>query len=142
MTADEARRLIEQHGSQRKAAQAAGVTRRAIRWAVERGDNTRPVAARRAVRASKPGRTVGRTLAEFRQTYDKETIVPSRVDAAVAALGDGWLYEVEFAKHAGVSLSDLGMFRDKYSRHVVSVREGRRVWFGNPKNAEEARRML
>jgi len=67
----------------------------------------------------------GRTLAEFRQQYDKSTIVPGRVKAVLKQLGTGgWEYEVQFAKIAQVSLADLSVFRDQFSAHVVQLREG------------------
>ena len=78
-----------------------------------------------------------KTLAEFRATYDKATIVPAKLRAAIKSLGQGgWEYEVQFSHNAGVSLSDLANFRDQFSKYVVALREGRRVWAGSPKTAQ------
>lgn len=73
---------------------------------------------------------VGRSLTDFRVEHDKSYIVPKRVTAAIEKLGDGWLYEVEFAKLAGVSLSDLGHFRSAFEDHIVAIRRdgGKRAW--------------
>jgi hypothetical protein len=82
-----------------------------------------------------------RTLADFRAAYDKETIVPRKVDSALKALGSGWLYETEFVREAGVSHADLSMFRDRYAAHVVEARD-RRIWVGSTRLAETMRGML
>jgi len=84
----------------------------------------------------------GRTLSEFRSTYDKGTIIPAKVKAALKTLGSGWEYEVQFAKLAGVSLSDLGNFRDQFSDHVVTLRESRRAWAGTKATATAMKEML
>jgi hypothetical protein len=85
----------------------------------------------------------GRSLAEFRAAYDKSTIVPGRVKAAIKALGaGGWEYEVQFARNAGVSLADLAAFRDEFASHIVQLKEGRRAWAGSAKAAQQMREML
>lgn len=133
MTPDEAKRLLAEHGSQYKAAAAAGVSRMVIRRALKRG--------KAGAGASEPRPTRARSIADFRAAYDKETIVPAKVGAALKALGSGWLYETEFVREAGVSHSDLSMFRDRYAAHVVNARD-RRIWVGNTKVAETMRGML
>ena len=86
---------------------------------------------------------VGRSLAEFRSVYDKATIVPTKVKAALKALGaGGWEYEVQFARTAGVSLADLANFRDQFAPHIVSLREGRRAWAGSAATASAMREMI
>ena len=87
---------------------------------------------------SKPGRS----LAEFRATYDKDVIIPTRVRAALKALGAGWEYEVQFAKLAGVSLSDLGNYRSQFADYVVTLRESRRAWAGTVATATAMKGML
>jgi len=85
----------------------------------------------------------GKTLSDFRNTYDKATIVPAKVKAALKELGAaGWEYEVAFAKLAGVSLSDLGMFRDEFAGYVVNLRDSRRAWAGSEKTAKTMREMI
>lgn len=93
---------------------------------------------------SLPTTAKGRSLADFRQEYDKDFIVPKKIESAIADLGkDGWEYEVQFAKLAGLSLADLGNYRERYSEHVVTIkRDGRRAWAGSPKTAAAMRSML
>jgi hypothetical protein len=87
----------------------------------------------------------GKTLADFRQQYDKATIIPARVRAALKTIGaQGWEYEVQFAKIAGVSLADLGRVRDEFAEnHVVTIgRDSRRAWAGSRATATAMREML
>jgi transcriptional regulator with XRE-family HTH domain len=84
----------------------------------------------------------GRSLAEFRQTYDKDTIIPGKVRAALREIGSGWEYEVQFAKLAGVSLADLSAYRDQFADYVVTLRESRRAWAGTVATAKAMKEML
>jgi transposase-like protein len=92
--------------------------------------------------ASAPEKKVGRSLNEFRLTYDKDTIVPARIRAALRELGQGWEYEAQFVRLAGVSAADLGNYRDQFADHVVSLRESRRAWAGTTATAKAMREML
>ena len=87
-------------------------------------------------------RNGGRSLAEFRAQYDKNFIVPAKIKAALAALGASWEYEVQFARSAGVSLADLGNYRDQFAGYVVALRESRRAWAGTTATAKAMREML
>ena len=84
----------------------------------------------------------GRTLKEFKETYDKATIVPQRIRNGLKMLGQGWEYEVLFAKMAGVSLADLSAFRDQFADHVITLKESRRAWAGSAAVAKAMREML
>lgn len=134
MTATEAKAAITRYGSQTKAAAALGCGRKTIRKALAKcggATDAKPHVAPAA----------GRSLSEFRATYDKSTIVPAKVKAGLSALGNRWEYEVVFAKMVGVSLMDLGAVREQFAEYVVSMRE-RRAWAGTKATAEAMRRML
>jgi thiamine monophosphate synthase len=131
MTRDDADQAMKQHGSQSKAATALGVSRSALRRALAHGQEKGPAAKSKA-----------RSLSEFRQQYDLETIVPQRVQAAFREMGAGWLYEVEFAKLANVTTAQLSAFRDRYADHIVAVRDSRRIWAGRVDIARQMREML
>jgi hypothetical protein len=133
MTADEAQALLKKHGTLTRAAAAAGMVRSTFTRLV--GTAAKPVPA-----MAKKG--VVRSLTDFRNTYDLATIVPRKIAAGLKALGNGWLYEVEFAKEAGLTLRDLGLFRDNYAEHIVAVKDSRRAWVGSKKIAEEMRNMI
>jgi hypothetical protein len=84
-----------------------------------------------------------KTLADFRNTYDKATIVPARVKAALKSLGAaGWEYEVAFVKLAGVSLMDLALFREQFAPYIVNLKDNKRAWAGSTKTATTMREML
>jgi hypothetical protein len=85
-----------------------------------------------------------KSLADFRQTYDRSFIIPGKIRAALKALGSGgWEYEVDFCKRAGVSPHDLSTYREPFSDYFVSLgREGRRAWAGSPGMARAMKEML
>ena len=91
---------------------------------------------------SPPGSKSGRSLAEFRQAYDKDYIVPRAIKAALKTLGAGWEYESAFAKLAGVSLADLGNYRTQFVDYVVPLKDSRRAWAGTPSTAKTMKGML
>jgi hypothetical protein len=93
----------------------------------------------------------GRSLADFRATYDKSFIVPQRVKAALAMLAangdeDCWRYESEFVKLAGVSIIDLGNVRSQFGEHVVVLEKrgdsSKRIWCGTKAVANKIKEML
>jgi hypothetical protein len=132
MTRQEAEAAIRKHGSQQNAADALGVSRKVLRTALAKRTS-----------ATAQQAAVGKSLSDFRRTYDKSFIVPNKIKAALKMLGAGWEYEVAFAKYAGVSLMDLGNVRDQFSDHIVSIgRESKRAWAGTKATADAMRRML
>lgn len=98
-----------------------------------------------AAPAQPAAKTVGRSIDEFKASYDKSYIVPSKIKAALQKLDHSWLYEVDFAKLAGVNLADLGAFRPAFEDHVVVLSgqdRGKRVWTGTKAAATKMREML
>lgn len=87
---------------------------------------------------------IGRSLDEFRANHDKSFIVPRKIKAALEKLGPGWQSELEFAKLAGVSMTDLAAYRPQFEAFVVAVsRDGtRRVWAGTKGLADKMREMV
>lgn len=127
-----AQELVAKHGTLEKAAQAAGVGKTSVWRALNR---------KGAIPQSAP--KAGRSLAEFKQTYDKDTIVPKKIQGALKALGARcWDYETDFAKLAGVSMADMGTYRQQFMDFVVTLKEGRKVWAGSVALADELRSML
>ena len=131
---------VKKEGSEQKAAKALGVDRTTFRrW---RKDG--PPAVARQSKPLSPDKPAGRSLADFRAAHDKAFIVPGKIREALKTLGqNGWEYETQFAHLAGVSLADMGNFRDAFSAHIVEVkRDGKRAWAGTPALAERMRGML
>lgn len=92
-----------------------------------------------------PGpKPAGRDEKEFKSLYDKNYIVPTRIKAGLEKLGPSWAYELEFAKLAGVSSSDLAAFREQFEKFVVVAdrHHSKRVWAGTTALAARLREMV
>jgi hypothetical protein len=134
MTSEDAKALVAKHGTVTAAAKAAGVPKSTFYdWTRKGGKTVKAI----------PGHTVKiRSLSEFKQTVDKDTIVPSRIREGLKVIGAmGWVYEVEFCKLAKISSSDLGNYRDSFADFVVPIKE-RRAWAGSKSMADKLRAML
>lgn len=89
--------------------------------------------------------TKGKTLADFRAAHDKNVIVPTKIKNALDALAkenpENWVYEQELIKRAGISTTDLAVFRESFAAHIVEVgtRNAKRVWFATAKVAAKVR---
>ena len=144
MTREEAQELVKKHGSMRKASKAAGISRHTLAAALGLERKRKHVAMHPVV-STKPYtglQVTARSVADFRNTYDLNTIVPKKIAAGFKQLGAGWLYESEFAKAAGLTMKDIGMFRDNYAAHIVVVGDSRRIWAGKKTVAEQMRAMI
>ena len=90
----------------------------------------------------------GKDLDAFRAQHDKKFIIPTRIKAGLAELGDSWEYEVDFCRRCGVSLSDFANFRDAFLEFSVATprtagrSHGKRVWTGSKAFAAKLRGML
>ena len=92
--------------------------------------------------------TKAKTLEDFRAAHDKNVIVPNKIREALAQLQkvgpEHYEYENEFIKLAGISQTDMGMFRDQFSDYFLETPRTnggrqRRVWFGDKKVAAKVR---
>jgi hypothetical protein len=127
--------LIEKYGTLAEAARRMGISRSTLADRCKKG----PVED-----APENSSRAGRSLSEFRNTFDKSTIVPAKIREALAKLGpDNWEYEVQFAKLAGVSLTDLATFREMFADYIVHIRrDSKRAWAGSPATAKIMRQMI
>lgn len=105
--------------------------------------------AKKATVAKKtaPQLSKGKSLEEFRSAHDKNYIVPRKIKEALAKLGDGWEYESEFMKLAGLSTTDLVTFREQFEEYIVLVKVNgtshrKNVWAGTPAFASKLRNMV
>ena len=90
-----------------------------------------------------PKKSKGKSLADFAAVYDKDTIIPSKIKAALKSLGNSWEYERDFVSRAGVTYTDLGNYREMFAEHVVTIkRDSKRVWAGTVEFAEQIRDMV
>lgn len=83
----------------------------------------------------------GKDLAAFRAVHDKSFIVPERIKAGLAALGDSWEYEQEFVRRCNLSLADFSRYREQFSEFCVEIggKSTRRVWAGTKAFANKLR---
>jgi|SRR6185312_5395133 len=93
-----------------------------------------------------PARKVGKSLADFRKAHDRNYIVPEKIEAALKLLGkNGWEYEGDFVKLAGISQTDISAFREQFADHVVDAPSvsgrstAKRVWAGSVEFANTLR---
>jgi len=85
----------------------------------------------------------GKSLADFKATYDRSYIVPKRIREGLKALRGGWEYEAQFARLAAVSTQDLNMYRDEFAAHIVPLnKDGRRAWAATATLAEQMKGMI
>lgn len=80
----------------------------------------------------------GRTLADFRNTHDKDVVIPNKIRVALASMAkDGpehHLYEQELLELAGISTTDLAKYRDQFTAHIVVVSNVNGKALASPKN--------
>jgi hypothetical protein len=88
----------------------------------------------------------GRSMAEFRAAHDKSFIVPTKIKTALETIGEGWAYEGEFVKLAGISATELGVYRGQFEEFIVTLKGtehgGRRAWAGTKALAAKLRAMV
>lgn len=92
---------------------------------------------------------VKKDLSLFRASHDRNVIVPKKINDALTDLAakegaEGWEYEGEFMKRAGISQTDIGAFRDQFEKYIVETKgqRAKRVWFANPVYATAARKAI
>lgn len=89
-----------------------------------------------------------RSLADLSAVHDRKVVVPNKIKTALAALaasGDDWMYESDFAKLTvpAISNTDMGKYRDSFVDFwdVMKPTDGkssaRRVWFATKALAEK-----
>ncbi len=134
ITKDDVEQALETHDRQSDAAASLGISVRHMMRLRNEGESAKP---------AKVVSKVGKSLAEFKQTYDKDTIVPQKIRDALEQLGEGWEYEAPFAKLAGISMTDMGTYREQFADYIVYLRrDAKKVWAGTKKLAVQMREML
>ena len=91
--------------------------------------------------------TKKRGLDEFRAAHDKSFIVPQKIRAGLASLGDSWEYEMEFIRRCGLSTGDFAIYREPFAKHSIDVpassgKATKRVWAGTISFATKLRAKL
>lgn len=146
MNQKEAKALVKKCGSQNKAAKEAGINRsqfqNLLAGKIKVAHKTVPYKKTPKESVDQAGKRA-RTLADFRATYDKDTIVPSKIKAALKSLGNSWEYESEFVKRAAISFADMATYRELFESNVIHIRQdSKRVWAGTVSLAKQMREMI
>ena len=90
-------------------------------------------------------KTVGKDITAFKESHDKNTIIPRKIDEGLKELGpDKWEYQADFIKICQISVTDLAMFREQYADFSVEIRAKTRkvVWCGSKALATKLRSMV
>lgn len=134
---DKVLETLKKHGGNvTKTAEELGISRATVRK--YRDDKAYSSSA-----ASKPNHSSVKSLSDFRNEYDKDTLIPKRIKEGLASLRNGWCYESEFVKLACVSYNDLGNYRDMFSDFIVTLpQKNKRAWAGSKVTAEQMRSMI
>lgn len=94
---------------------------------------------------TKPLAVKGMTLADLRAIHDKNVVVPTRIKAAIRAMGEVKTeceYESDFIKRTGLSQVDFSRFRDQFTDFWAELpstngkSSARRAWFATKKLAD------
>jgi hypothetical protein len=126
LTPEQALLLIQEHGSAYAAAKYYGCDHKTILHY-----------ARKVGKEEKQTNIMPRNkikkIEDFRRLYDKDLIVPEKIKAAIKKLGvDGWEYEKDFVRMAGVRTADLAEYRDQFADYWITItKDSRRVWGGS-----------
>lgn len=90
-----------------------------------------------------------KTLASFRALFDPDVRIPAAINAALESLAkdggpEAWEYEADFIKRAGISTSQIGVYREQFDKHIAVAREKgkseKKAWFADSKVAAKARK--
>ena len=90
--------------------------------------------------------TTGKSLTEFRAQYDKDYVIPKKINEGIEKLGpEGWEYELPFMKLCNTGPTDFGRYRDQFAEFYVEMqgtRSGKRIWAGSKEFAQKLREMV
>lgn len=101
-----------------------------------------------ASRKSKPAKkklASALSLSDLDRQYNPNVIVPARIRAALAKLGDNAMTALNFQREANVTTLHLSQFADQFEDHLVTVREGGRpkvLWCGTAAFAAKVKERL
>jgi hypothetical protein len=85
------------------------------------------------------------SLEDLDRQYNPNIIIPTKIKAALAKLGDNAMTAVNFQKEANVTLLQLAQFSELFENFQVTVRDNgkaRVLWCGTEAFARKARERL
>ena len=85
------------------------------------------------------------SLSDLDNQYNPNVIVPAKIKAALAKLGDNAMTSVNFQKEAGVTTLQLSQFSEQFESFQVVVRDNgkpKTLWCGNEAFAKKVKERL
>jgi len=150
----EAREAVKKFGSSKRAAREIGVAETTFRRVL--GDPSRTGGVTQWQEANKKNgnnhakqkkrASVNRlSIEDIQASHDQDYMIPRAIEVGIDNIGeDAALYEHDFAKLAGVSITELSRYRDQFADYWAETKRGgkRRIWAGSSKMADEIRRRI
>jgi hypothetical protein len=134
ITVEQARAALDKHGNKSAAARALGIHRDTMAKLIGGKYIPAPVPARAATR---------RTIQSFREQFDKDTIVPRKIQDFLSSMsddGDLWIPESELRERAHISATTLNLYREQFAGQIVAV-DRKNIWCVNKGVANQIRKM-
>lgn len=90
--------------------------------------------------------TKGKNAEDFVKRHSQSYIVPEKIKAGLAQLGDTWEYETEFAKRCGLGPGQFAPYREQFAAFIVDLprskaQRNQRAWAGTAKFAAKIREL-
>lgn len=85
------------------------------------------------------------SLSDLDNQYNPNVIVPAKIKAALAKLGDNAMTSINFQKEAGVTTLQLSQFAEQFESFQVVVRDNgkpKTLWCGSEAFAKKVKERL
>jgi hypothetical protein len=85
------------------------------------------------------------SLSDLDNQYNPNVIVPAKIKAALAKLGDNAMTSINFQKEAGVTTLQLSQFSEQFESFQVVVRDNgkpKTLWCGSESFAKKVKERL
>jgi hypothetical protein len=85
------------------------------------------------------------SMEDLDRQYNPNVIIPARIRAGLARLGDHAMTANNFQREANVTTAHLSQYADDFEKHIVIVRDGgkpKTLWCGTEAFAKKVRERL
>jgi hypothetical protein len=96
-------------------------------------------------KTTKPKKTSALSLDDLDKQYNPNVIIPARIRAGLAKLGDHAMTAMNFQTEAGVTTLQLSQFSGMFEKFQVTIRDGgkpKTLWCGTEAFARKVRERL
>ena len=98
-----------------------------------------------STKPKKPKTTAALSLDDLDKQYNPNVIIPARIRAGLAKLGDHAMTAMNFQHEANVTTVQLAQFSEMFEKHQVTIRDGgkpKTLWCGTEAFARKVRERL